>query len=111
MQRVNVKKRSQKTVEDKHAKPSAKAAQKKNAVTISREDYDLLRDFARRALKVMEYLRDPEDIERQRIKVETMERGTFQPGVGWTYMNHLEPVVSASSADDTNDERRSSARK
>ncbi len=95
MQRVNVKKRSQKTVEDKHAKPSAKAAQKKNAVTISREDYDLLRDFARRALKVMEYLRDPEEIERQRIKVETMERGTFQPGVGWTYLNHLEPVVSA----------------
>src|SRR3989442_7460011 len=95
MQRANVKKRSQKTVEDKRAKPSAKVDQKKNTVTLSREDYDLLCDFARRALKVIEYLSDPEEVERQRIKAETMERGTFQPGVGWTYMNHLEPVVSA----------------
>ena|SRR2546422_8850985 len=95
MQRANVKKRSQKTVGDKHAKPSAKADQKKNTVTISRKDYDLLRDFARRALKAIEHLNDPEEIERQRIKVETMERGTFQHGVGWTYLNHLEPVVSA----------------
>ena len=95
MQRANVKKRSQETVGDKHAKPSARVDQKKETVTISREDYDLLRDFARRALKVIEYLSDPEEIERRRIKVETMERGTFQPGVGWTYMNHLEPVVSA----------------
>jgi hypothetical protein len=95
MQQANVKKRSQKTVGDKHAKPSAKADQKKNTVTISRKDYDLLCDFARRALKVIEYLSDPEEIERQRIKVETMERGTFQPRVGWTYMNHWEPVVSA----------------
>src|SRR6266581_6169240 len=37
--------RSQKTVEDKHAKPSAKVDQKKNTVTISRKDYNLLRDF------------------------------------------------------------------
>ena len=98
MQRTNVKKRSQKTVGDKHAKPSAKADLKKNTVTIPRKDYDLLCDFARRALKVIEYLNDPEEIERQRIKVETMERGTFQPRVGWTYMNHLEPVVSEESS-------------
>src|SRR6266704_6747401 len=111
MQQANVKKRSQKTVGDSHAKPSAKVDQKKNTVTISREDYDLLRDFARRALKAIQYLNDPEEVERQRIRVEMIERGTFQPGVGWTYMNHLEPVESASSADDTNDERRSSARK
>src|SRR2546430_14965933 len=82
MQRANVKKRSQRTVGDKHAKLSAKAEQKKNTVTISREDYDLLRDFARRALKAIQYLNDPEEIERQRIRVETIERGTFQPGVG-----------------------------
>src|SRR2546422_2993749 len=94
MQRANVRKRSQKTLGDKHAKPSAKVDQKKNIVTISREDYDLICDLARRALKVIEYLSDPEEIERRRIKVETMERGTFHPGVGWTYMNHLEPVVS-----------------
>ena len=95
MQRANVKKRTQKTVEGKHSRPSAKVDQKKNTVTLSRKDYDLLCDFARRALKVIEHLSDPEEIERQRIKVETMERGTFQPGVGWTYLNHLEPVVSA----------------
>ena len=95
MQRANVKKCSQKTVGDKHAKPSSKADLKENTVTIPRKDYDLLCDFARRALKVIEYLSDPEEIERQRIRVETMERGTFQAGVGWTYMNHLEPVVSA----------------
>ena len=59
MQRANVKKRSQKTVGDKHAKPSAKADQKKNTVTLSRKDYDLLCDFARRALNVIEYLSDP----------------------------------------------------
>jgi len=75
--------------------PSAKVDQKRSTVTISRKDYDLLCDLARRALKAIEYLSDTEEIERQRIKVETMERGTFQPGVGWTYMNHLEPVVSA----------------
>jgi len=95
---ATVKKRSQKIVGDKRAKPSAKADQKKNTVTISGEDYNLLCDFARRALKLIEYLSDPEEIERQRIKVETMERGTFQPGVGWTYMNHLEPVVSTESS-------------
>src|SRR2546425_12323291 len=95
MQRANVKKRSLKTVGDHRAKPTVKVDQKRNTVTMSRKDYDLLRDFARRALKVIEYLSDPEEIERQRIKVETMERGTFQPGVGWTYMNHLEPIVSA----------------
>ena len=96
MQRANVKKRSQKTVGDKHAKPSATADQKKNTVTMSGKDYDLLCDFARRALKAIELLSDPLEIERQqqRIKVEMMERGTFQLGVGWTYMNHLEPVVS-----------------
>ena len=98
MQRANVKKRSQKTVGDSHAKPSAKVDQKKNTVTISREDYDLLRDFARRALKAIQYLNDFEEIERHRIRVETIERGTFQPGVGWTYMNHLEPVESAESS-------------
>ncbi len=98
MQPVNVKKRSQKTVGNEHAKPSAKVDRKKNTVTLSREDYDLICDFARRALKVIEYLSDPEEIERQRINVETMERGTFQPGVGWTYMNHFEPVVSAESS-------------
>ena len=36
-----------------------------------------------------------EEIERQRIKVETMQRGTFQSGVGWTYMNPLDLLVSA----------------
>src|SRR5437763_13657274 len=98
MQQANVKKRSQKTVGDSHAKPSAKVDQKKNTVTISREDYDLLRDFARRALKAIQYLNDFEEIERHRIRVETIERGTFQPGVGWTYRNHLEPVESAESS-------------
>src|SRR6266704_2138869 len=98
MQQANVKKRSQKTVGDSHAKPSAKVDQKKNTVTISREDYDLLRDFARRALKAIQYLNDPEEVERQRIRVEMIERGAFQPGVGWTYMNHLEPVESTESS-------------
>jgi len=98
MQRTNVKKRSQKPLGDRHAKSSAKVDQKKNTVTISKEDYDLLCDFARRALNVIEHLSGPEAIERQRIKVETMERGTFQPRVGWTYMNHLEPVVSEESS-------------
>ena len=37
---------------------------------------------------------DPAEIERERIKRETMERGTYQPGLGWTYMNHLVPIVS-----------------
>src|SRR2546425_9320869 len=68
MERANVKKRSQKTLGDNHAKPSAKVDQKKNTVTVSQEDYDLLCDFARRASKVIEYLSDPEEIERQRIK-------------------------------------------
>ena len=45
-------------------------------------------------MEFFEYRNDPNEIERERIKQETIQRGNFQPGLGWTYMNHSEPIVS-----------------
>ncbi len=48
----------------------------------------------RKVKELVDRRNDPKEIERERIKRETVERGNFQPGLGWTFLNHFEPVVS-----------------
>jgi hypothetical protein len=50
--------------------------------------------FLRAVTEIIGHRNDAEEIERERERQETKERGNFQAGLGWTYMDRFVPVVS-----------------
>ena len=61
-------------------------------------------EFAKNLLKLFEAVResrhgseDPEEIEKRRIELETIEKGDYREGAGWTLNGHLVPSPKSSS--------------
>jgi hypothetical protein len=61
-------------------------------------------EFAKNLLKLFEAVResrhgseDPEEIEKRRIELETIEKGDYREGTGWTWNGHLVPSPESSS--------------
>ncbi len=62
-------------------------------------------EFAKNLLKLFEAVResghgseDPEEIEKRRIELETIEKGDYREGTGWTWNGHFVPSPKSSSA-------------
>src|SRR5438445_10114465 len=61
-------------------------------------------EFAKNLLKLFEAVResghgseDPEEIEKRRIELETMEKGDYREGTGWTWTGDVVPAPRSSS--------------
>ena len=61
-------------------------------------------EFAKNPLKLFEVVREsrygsdnPEEIEKRRIELETIEKGDYREGTGWTWNGHVVPLPKSSS--------------
>jgi len=61
-------------------------------------------EFAKNLLKLFEAVReskygsdDPEEIEKRRIELETIEKGDYREGTGWTWNGQVVPSPKSSS--------------